>query len=377
VDERQINIALEACYDAVIDTASWSDALHRLARSFNAVSCMFYPQHPDQTILNLPASHDFKELLGAFVRDGWWQTDHRADRGWPRANAGGAVVLEHEIVSDEERRNLPAYHELYGRYGVPWWAALSFVASGRYWCMPVLRHAGPGPFTPAEARKLDRVIPHLRRMISISEKLTLDRIVASLDILDCVKVPSLTLDWRGRVLRMNRLAEQLVDEDLRIVNGRLEANHRESNRRLQRLLAAVVALGAQSAFTAHPSACAEAVRIDRRDCRPLVVEAIPASRLFADVLCQARALVFITDLAAPLLTAPEKIAAVLGLTAAEGRLVSHLAGGADLEEAAGQLGISIHTARSQVKSAFAKTDTHKQAELVALASRIGRPRESP
>jgi DNA-binding CsgD family transcriptional regulator len=40
-------------------------------------------------------------------------------------------------------------------------------------------------------------------------------------------------------------------------------------------------------------------------------------------------------------------------------------------EAARTLGISIHTARSQIKSAFVKTGAGRQAELVALATRIG------
>jgi DNA-binding CsgD family transcriptional regulator len=170
---------------------------------------------------------------------------------------------------------------------------------------------------------------------------------------------------------MNRLAERLVGEDLRIVNGRLEALHRESNQRLQRLFAAALVPEPQSAFSTHPLACAEAIRIERRDRRPLLIEAVPASGLFVDVFCRVRALVFITDLAEPVLTSAEKIAVVLGLTAAEGRLVSQLADGADLAEAAEQLGISVHTARSQVKSVFAKTDTHRQVELVSLAVRIG------
>jgi hypothetical protein len=37
---------------------------------------------------------------------------------------------------------------------------------------------------------------------------------------------------------------------------------------------------------------------------------------------------------------------------------------------AGSHGISVHTARSQLKSVFAKTDTHRQAELVALAGKL-------
>ena len=60
------------------------------------------------------------------------------------------------------------------------------------------------------------------------------------------------------------------------------------------------------------------------------------------------------------------IAACLGLTPAEARLASHLAGGTSLEEASESLGVSIHTARTQLKAVFAKTGTRRQGELVAL-----------
>jgi DNA-binding CsgD family transcriptional regulator len=99
---------------------------------------------------------------------------------------------------------------------------------------------------------------------------------------------------------------------------------------------------------------------------------MPASGLFGDVLWQARALVFLTDLARPSLPAPDRIAAILGLTSAEGRLVAQLTEGRELADAAERLGISVHTARSQLKSVFVKTDTHRQAELVALTGKIAK-----
>ena len=52
------------------------------------------------------------------------------------------------------------------------------------------------------------------------------------------------------------------------------------------------------------------------------------------------------------------------LTAAEARLVVHLVAGASLRSCAKALGIKYETARSYLKSAFIKTGTHRQAELV-------------
>jgi len=192
--QEQIQHALDACYDAIVDPSSWPDALHGLARSLEAVCCMLYPEHPDAALARMPASHDFNDFLAEFLRDGWWQDDHRALRGWPLVRAGRQVLLEHDVASDEERRTLPAYHDLYRRYDVPWWAAIGFTVSGRNWCLPLLRSESTGPFTLTEAAELKRLVPHLRRMVSISEQLVSKRIASTLDVLDCCRTAALVLD---------------------------------------------------------------------------------------------------------------------------------------------------------------------------------------
>jgi DNA-binding CsgD family transcriptional regulator len=54
-----------------------------------------------------------------------------------------------------------------------------------------------------------------------------------------------------------------------------------------------------------------------------------------------------------------------GLTATESTLAVHLVGGATVEDAASRMHIQTQTARAYLKQVFAKTGTHRQAELVA------------
>jgi len=63
------------------------------------------------------------------------------------------------------------------------------------------------------------------------------------------------------------------------------------------------------------------------------------------------------------------VAQTLGLTPAEARAAVGLAQGRSLAELAKASGLSVHTLRSQVQSAMAKTDTHRQTDLVALILR--------
>ena len=53
-----------------------------------------------------------------------------------------------------------------------------------------------------------------------------------------------------------------------------------------------------------------------------------------------------------------------GLTAAETALVAALANGATVTEFAAQRGVSIHTARNQLKAVFQKTGARRQTELL-------------
>lgn len=61
---------------------------------------------------------------------------------------------------------------------------------------------------------------------------------------------------------------------------------------------------------------------------------------------------------------------LFALTNAEIRLATRMADGHSLDEIAGDLAIGIETARSQLRSVFAKTRTRRQAELVALLGRV-------
>ncbi|OJU26457.1 MAG: hypothetical protein BGN89_16920 [Alphaproteobacteria bacterium 64-6] len=71
----------------------------------------------------------------------------------------------------------------------------------------------------------------------------------------------------------------------------------------------------------------------------------------------------------PLNLNPKVIAAVFKLTSAEAKLVSALAAGYSIGDFAEHAGLSRSTVRNQLAAAFAKTETSRQAELVALVIR--------
>jgi DNA-binding CsgD family transcriptional regulator len=76
--------------------------------------------------------------------------------------------------------------------------------------------------------------------------------------------------------------------------------------------------------------------------------------------------IFVADPSARVSTPPEVLSELYQLTNSEAELVRLLASGLSLDEAAEKRGISLNTARSHLKHAFAKTDTSRQGELVRL-----------
>jgi DNA-binding CsgD family transcriptional regulator len=70
-----------------------------------------------------------------------------------------------------------------------------------------------------------------------------------------------------------------------------------------------------------------------------------------------------------------QLRSLFGLSAAEARLVRTLAGGESLAQYAEHAGVTMNTARSQLKAALAKTGTHRQSELVKLVDALPRLRQ--
>lgn len=68
---------------------------------------------------------------------------------------------------------------------------------------------------------------------------------------------------------------------------------------------------------------------------------------------------------------PALLESMFDLSPAEARVANAIAQGEDVVAIARRLRVSLHTVRTQLKTVFLKTDTHRQAELVALVLQLG------
>jgi DNA-binding CsgD family transcriptional regulator len=366
VQSGSIAQALDGLYEAALTPESWPNALHSFALATGSTGCRIRPSRPETRNVRFPASTGLGAFLEDFNAEGWHQADPRSIRGVPLIESGRSVLVEHDIASDEERKRSPFYQTFLKRHGLPWWAGVAFTIDGRGWCLSILRNATQGPFTPADAHHLGGVAVRLRNALALAQRVELEQARGSVDALELVGRAALVLDAYKRCVAMNALAEEATRTDLAMTGGRLYASHPASDTRLQDLIGRAASGVNLGATTLEP------IFVARREGRPYMVEAFPATKPMRDVFRSIAALIVITDLNARPRPKDSLVREALGLTGAEARLASKLAAGEELRRASDALGISYNTARSYLRSIFDKAQVSRQSELTAILARIAR-----
>ena len=222
-------------------------------------------------------------------------------------------------------------------------------------------------FAPSADETLKLLLPHVRRAVDIQTRMGEARLAEV--TLDRLQVGVTFLDSRGRLLRMNRAAAEMVaaHDGLELRREGLHATSRAEHMALERLIARAAAPGLGN------SAPGGALAIRRPSGRrPLSLVAVPASpsvSLFSGML-GAVVVLFITDPEAGPPAAPAETLSVLyGLTPAEARTALLIGEGRAPKEVAQALEISVDTVRTVLKRVFMKTGVDRQAALARLLAR--------
>ncbi len=192
----------------------------------------------------------------------------------------------------------------------------------------------------------------------------------ALQVLDHLSVGVFVVDARLRVLLSTATARRVLSagEGLMIRGDVLRASRPDDDVRLRHLVADTF----DAAFRGQRARGGVIALARAPGVRPLAVSATADSDLCDpdEASPPDRIALLVSDgERAPILSNPD-LRTLYELTPAEAELASLLGAGFSVEEAAGRRGISVGTARVQLKSVFAKTDTHRQSELVRLLASI-------
>jgi DNA-binding CsgD family transcriptional regulator len=223
-------------------------------------------------------------------------------------------------------------------------------------------------FKEDETEVFGELIPHVKQTISLSEHLArvdLSNRVA-FEALDCVSIGLFIAEQSGRIVHTNQTAKQVIGlaDGISIYNGVLKLHSKDDDRRLRK---AVWDAAAPTNDATPPGEAIAAIRPSGSEAFPLLVCRLWGNHLRYGLgrLDRPLAAIFVTIPGLPHEAPAELLRRIFGLTRAEARICERLVAGMTVEKAATDLGIAIPTARTQLKSIFAKTGVKRQAELVA------------
>ena len=219
-----------------------------------------------------------------------------------------------------------------------------------------------------------RLVPAMRRTLDINRTLLARARSADNagDALDAIPVPAFVVNKERKLLLANRSGEALLsgpDQPLRLEKSmRLAATVPAADEKLFAQVGAALRLQQFADLSPQRLPC-------RRTGRAFVATIMPLSRQSADPqeierilgvqVREPAVLLLVTAITHRMIVPPEQVRDALGLTMAEARLVSALVEGLTLSEYAERAGLTRNTVRSQLATIFRKTDTNRQAALIA------------
>lgn len=223
-----------------------------------------------------------------------------------------------------------------------------------------------GKFGEEQQRLMSILAPHVARAVQVHRKIssvTVDKEWA-LGALDQLRMCVILTNSSGIPMFANRAAEQMltVGDGINTHYGKLVLSNPTETARLYQLIGDASQGAPESSMGADMR-----VTLCGGDFLHCMVMPIPVNFTVRWNIGLASGCVALF-LSKPdaLQLPPERLAVMYGLTPAEGKLASKLAALRSLEQAADDLCISIHTARTQLRSIFAKTDVQSQSKLLLL-----------
>ncbi|MBR1142058.1 helix-turn-helix transcriptional regulator [Bradyrhizobium sp. AUGA SZCCT0431] len=345
--------------EAGLDPTRWVQALTSVAAATGSFGAVMLPLSGD-ALPNVPYTENVSRVMEDYFRDGWHSQDERM-RTVPTLTQCG-VADDFDGHSADEIAKHPYYQEFLAPHGLRWYAGVKVACGDDLWAVALQRTIDQGPFSADEKDELARISSRLSTGAAIARALSASAAAGALEAFEMSGTAVVLINRHGHVFKANASAERLLVDDIRIVKGQLTARDTRATTALNRAL--------HNLLWRPTSGLSAPVALPRATGRPLLAYPARLSNSTANALADCQAMVILIDPDSRSSTPETNLRTVFRLTQAEARLATQLALGESLENVADQFGIGKETARSQLKSIFAKTGVHRQAELVAVLAKL-------
>jgi DNA-binding CsgD family transcriptional regulator len=370
LEERAIQL-IDRIYEAAIEPDRWQDFVEALSDSLGGSYVafgLFAAEDPSAGRAFLVGiTPEYRKSFLRQLIQGLPFAAHFGPQSGKRFFELGEFFPEIELTETEFYRDWMAPQKL-----APCWpVGCSIYTDGKQpagWCY-LCQPAGFAPLGDRDFALLDLLLPHLERALRIHLTLSSTRSErrALGEVIDRLPTGVLLVDAQRRVVSTNASADAILaqDDGFKVCGegGPAFAHNPRDNEAFKRALAGVLEADPDEGVRASGF-----TTISRKSgARSYVVMVTPLlDALPGSSSGDAVAAIFIADPEAGRVSATQVLETVYQLTHAEAELVRLLSEGCSLEEAAAKRGVTINTARGQLKQVFAKTDTKRQPELVRL-----------
>ncbi len=365
-------------YDAAIDVGLWPDAMRSICAHFNStigsINVVDLTTFQLSTAVQIGLDQHWIDLLNQkyFALNPFQKGMARAPVDFPHNTE---LMLE---LLDPEDRATAMDSPFFREWARP--AGLCDNIATIVWREPtrlawfaVFSTLDYGPLAEHELELASLFAPHVKRSILISDLLGLKSTGAA-DFetrLAAIGHAAVVVNSKARIVYQNPLAKKMMaDGDaIRSVAGVMEPASMHAKSALMRLLDQVQqdesAIGHGGIGIPLPGGK-----------RPAIAYVMPLAKRAAlhGWNTESEAVVLIKTDMAGTPTAPENLSALFGLTPAEARAAIEICAHDSRQQAADNLGITLHTLKTHMTRILDKTQTADKAALAILLERLSAPR---
>jgi DNA-binding CsgD family transcriptional regulator len=371
-ETERLSALIGDIYDSALDSSLWPGTLENTARFVGGPAASVFSKDATRKSAQIFYQYGIDPSYEQLYVDKYVKLDPSTTSQF-FANVG-------DIISTE---NFMAYDEFLETRFFKEWASPQLLVDSANTVLQksatemamftVFRHKRDGLVNDEMRRRMQLLIPHVRRAVLVGRLLDHGRSeVAELaDTLDCLSAGMFLVDATGRIVHANAAGRVLLSTGaLNAVGNRLATDDSEINGLLHDALVA-----------ASHGDCAISVKgislpLTARDGENYVVHVLPltaGARRRASTAYAATAAVFAYKAKLTTLAPLEAISRRYKLTPTELRVLLAIVEVGGVPEVAKAFGLSITTVKSHLAHLFEKTSTRRQVDLVKLVTAFCNP----
>jgi DNA-binding CsgD family transcriptional regulator len=343
---------VESMYEAAFVPERWSGVLDRLCELSESASgtLLLFDGVTDP---RWKTTRRTRELLETLSRTDAWKRRECSSERLIQASAGDQHFHCVDDLMTRRQLELDVSYSAFREHGLGWRAGTAIpMPTGDTIMLSFEREIAQGRHSAEQLARLSGFRTHLGRAGLIASRLGLERAHSALQAMDAIGIPAALVDRAGRLREVNAwVTPQLIGTraDDRIVLGDPAGDA---------LLADIL----RSELEARSIALLPNAQLPGR-----IAHVIPLAGAALDIF-SGRLWLLVMSVSKGSYRRPDPaiLRALFNLSPAESRLVTELARGTTLSDAAILCNIQPSTARAYLEQIFRKTGCHRQIELVSL-----------